>query len=121
MEGLTFTLLPDFPVRPVLTDNNLSALPAKYQDHIVSRYRAADVPLLDANSGFEPRTFDGEVLARWKPINGGPWRFAYDDAADGEHVERVMRMLDVAEVSGGRSCRHQAAYVTVHVVVQLAC
>jgi hypothetical protein len=30
MEGLTFTLLPDFPVRPVLTDNNLSALPAKY-------------------------------------------------------------------------------------------
>ena len=45
MEGRDFTLLPDFPVRPVLCDNNLSALPADYQDHIVARYRAAGVPL----------------------------------------------------------------------------
>lgn len=102
MEGKTFTLLPDFPVRPVLTDNNLSALPAKFQDHIVARYQAAGVPLLDANSGFEPRTFDDEVLARWKPINRGPWRFAYDDAADGPHVARVMKMLDKANISARR-------------------
>lgn len=100
MEGRDFTLLPDFPVRPILCDNNLSALPAEYQDHIVARYQATGVPLLDANSGFEPRTFDEEVLARWTPINRGPWRFAYDDAADGEHVERVMRML--AQVSPRR-------------------
>jgi hypothetical protein len=93
MEGRGFTLLPDFPVRPVLCDNNLSALPADYQQHIVDRYRAAGVPLLDANSGFEPRTFDEEVYRRWKPINRGPWRFAYDDEGDGPHVERVMRML----------------------------
>lgn len=93
MEGRDFTLLPDFPVRPILCDNNLSALPAEYQDHIIARYRATGTPLLDANSGFEPRTFDEEVLARWSPINRGPWRFAYDDAADGEHVERVMKML----------------------------
>ena len=53
MEGREFTLLPDFPVRPVLCDNNLSALPADYQDHIVARYQAEGVPLLDANSGFE--------------------------------------------------------------------
>lgn len=102
MEGREFTLLPDFPVRPVLCDNNLSALPPEYQDHIVARYREAGVPLLDANSGFEPRTFDDDVLARWKPINRGPWRFAYDDAADGPHVERVMRMLDKAGVSSRR-------------------
>jgi hypothetical protein len=93
MEGKSFTLLPDFPVRPVLCDNNLSALPADYQDHIVARYKAAGVPLLDANSGFEPRTFDGSVLARWREINRGPWRFAYDDQAEREHVERVMVML----------------------------
>ena len=102
MEGRAFTLLPDFEPRPVLCDNNLSALPADYQEYIVSRYQAAHVPLLDANSGFEPRTFDGEVLARWKPINRGPWRFAYDDAADGPHVERVMKMLDGAGVSARR-------------------
>jgi hypothetical protein len=79
MEGRDFTLLPDFPVRPILCDNNLSALPAEYQDHIIARYQAAGVPLLDANSGFEPRTFDDEVYARWRVINRGPWRFAFDD------------------------------------------
>ena len=93
MEGKDFTLLPDFPVRPVLCDNNLSALPADFQDHIVARYKAEGVPLLDANSGFEPRTFDDEVFRRWEPINRGPWRFAYDDQDDGPHVERVMKML----------------------------
>lgn len=102
MEGRDFTLLPDFPVRPVLCDNNLSALPADYQDHIVARYRATGVPLLDANSGFEPRTFDEEVFARWQPINRGPWRFAYDDASDREHVVRVMAMLDRHGVSSRR-------------------
>lgn len=93
MEGRTFTLLPDFPVRPVLCDNNLSALPADYQRHIIDRYKAAGVPLLDANSGFEPRTFDDEVWSRWREINRGPWRFAYDDQAERPYVERVMRML----------------------------
>lgn len=93
MEGKIFTELPDFPVRPVLCDNNLSALSSEYQDYIVGRYLAEDVPLLDANSGFEPRTFDEEVYRRWKPINKGPWRFAYDDEGDGPHFEKVMKML----------------------------
>jgi hypothetical protein len=93
MEGKRFTLLPDFPVRPVLCDNNLSALTADYQNHIIARYKTSGVPLLDANSGFEPRTFDDEVFARWREINRGPWRFAYDDAAERPYVERVMRML----------------------------
>lgn len=93
MEGKSFTELPDFPVRPVLCDNNLSALSAEYQNHIVGRYQSSDVPLLDANSGFEPRTFDDEVYARWKPINKGPWRFAYDDQDERQYVERCMTML----------------------------
>jgi hypothetical protein len=93
MEGKTFTLLPDFEPRPVLTDNNLSALPADYQQHIVDRYWAAGVPLLDANSGFEPKTFDEEVFRRWQPINGGVWRFAFDESGEREDVRRVIAML----------------------------
>ena len=93
MEGREFTLLPDFTPRPILCDNNLSALPAEYQDHIISRYVSAEVPLLDANSGFEPITFDDEVYARWQGINRGPWRFAYDEQKERAAVERVMRML----------------------------
>lgn len=93
MDGKQFTLMPDFPVRPILCDDNLSALPADYQKHIVDRYVRAGVPLLDANSGFEPATFDDEVFARWKPILKGPWRFGYDEKTEGENVERVFRML----------------------------
>jgi len=96
MEGRTFTMLPDFPVRPVLCDNNLSGLPANYQDHIIRRYHDEAVPLRDANSGFEPITFTPDVYARWAPLvnaGKGPWRFAYDERKEGADARRVMDML----------------------------
>jgi hypothetical protein len=93
MDGREFTLLPDFPVRPVLCDDNLSALPADYQQYIVNRYLKEGVPLLDANSGFEPATFDEEVFARWKPVLKGPWRFGFDESTEGEAVARAFRIL----------------------------
>lgn len=93
MDGKVFRLLPDFPVRPVLCDDNLSALPADYQQHIVDRYLTAGVPLLDANSGFEPRTFTEEVYRRWKPVLRGPWRFGFDEASEGAEVERAFAIL----------------------------
>lgn len=102
MEGRTFTLLPEFEPRPVLTDNNLSALPAEYQQHIVDRYLAAGVPLLDANSGFEPKTFDGEVFERWQPINRGPWRFGADESGEMDDVYRVIGMLKQRGVGARR-------------------
>ncbi|KQZ41826.1 hypothetical protein ASD63_16635 [Ensifer sp. Root558] len=107
MEGREFTLLPEFPVRPILCDNNLSGLPADYQDYIVDRYLAECVPLMDANSGFEPRTFDQDVFVRWSKINRGPWRFAYDDQQERHYVERVMCML--REVSA----RKKRVYVLI--------
>lgn len=96
MEGRNFTFIPDFPVRPVLCDNNLSGLPADYQEHIIRRYSEEGVPLLDANSGFEPMTFTPDVYKRWAPLlnaGKGPWRFAYDELKERSQVLRVMRML----------------------------
>jgi hypothetical protein len=93
MDGKEFTLLDNFPVRPVLCDDNLSALPPEFQEHIVARYRAEGVPLLDANSGFEPATFDEEVFRRWAPILKGPWRFGFDEATEGDAVARAFRIL----------------------------
>jgi hypothetical protein len=97
MEGRNFTYLPDFPVRPILCDNNLSALPTDYQDHIIRRYLDEKVILRDANSGFEPITFTEDVYRRWKPLvnaGRGPWRFAYDETRERADVVRVMRMLE---------------------------
>jgi hypothetical protein len=102
MEGKTFTLLPDFTPRPILCDNNLSALPVEYQEHIIRRYQETGVPLLDANSGFEPRTFDEATYQRWDVINKGPWRFALDDAGDLPHVERMMKILKDEPASSKR-------------------
>lgn len=96
MEGTKFKLLPDFPVRPVLCDNNLSALPTDYQDFIIRRYQEAGVKLKDANSGFEPVTFTQAVYERWKPIvnaGGGPWRFGYDTMKEATQARRVLKML----------------------------
>lgn len=93
MEGKEFTLLPDFTPRPILCDNNISALPGDYQDYIVEKYKKYGVILEDANSGFEPITFTEEVYRRWKEINKGPWRFAYDTTQEGDDVYRVMKML----------------------------
>lgn len=91
--GTEFTLIPDFIPRPVLCDDNLSALPIKYQEHIIERYRAAGVTLLDANSGFEPSSFDGGTVERWSSILRGPWRFGYDEMREREDVRRMMALL----------------------------
>ncbi len=93
MEGREFTLLPDFTPRPILCDNNLSALPVEYQDYIIDKYQNTSVHLLDANSGFEPRTFDESTYHRWKVINKGAWRFGYDETAEEDAVYRMSRTL----------------------------
>lgn len=95
LEG-DLTPIREFVPRPILCDNNLSALPADYQDFIIARYTEAKVKLRDANSGFEPKTFTPEVYQRWRPLiraGGGPWRFGYDSMDERPQALRVMRML----------------------------
>ena len=94
MEGKEFELKWDFIPRPILCDNNLSALPDEFQDHIIKRYKEENVSLLDANSGFEPRTFTPAVYDRWRTFYHGPWRFALDDMNEIDEVEQVLHMLD---------------------------
>lgn len=93
IEGKTFTLLPDFTPRPILMDNNLSALPVEYQEYIIDRYQQTDTILEDAQSGFEPRTFDDDTYQRWKVINRGPWRFAFDEMREEQEVKNMFRIL----------------------------
>lgn len=93
LEGISFTFDAGFQPATILCDNNLSALPVAYQEHIISRYQASGIPLLDANSGFEPRTFDEDTYQRWKPVLRGPWRFALDEMRELPEVERMMRIL----------------------------
>jgi hypothetical protein len=92
-EGRKFTLNWNFKPAPMLYDNNLSALPVKFQEHIIRRYQETDTRLSDANSGFEPHTFDEGTYERWRPILRGAWRFALDTSKELAEVKRMMRIL----------------------------
>lgn len=107
VEGLNFTLLPDFTPRPILCDNNLSALPVEYQQHIIDKYTRAGVVLRDANSGFEPITFDDGTFNRWREILRGPWRFAFDTTSEEPQVKRMMQILK------GESAKRKQVYVLI--------
>jgi pyruvate-formate lyase-activating enzyme len=93
LEGQSFTLDWEFVPAPILCDNNLSALPLAFQDHILCRYQETGTPLIDANSGFEPQTFDETTYQRWRPTLRGPWRFAFDTLQEEAAVARMMQIL----------------------------
>jgi len=93
LEGLRQNLDWEFLPAPVLCDNNLSALPIEFQEHIIRRYQEMDMRLADANSGFEPLTFDEQTYRRWKSILRGPWRFAFDTTSEEPQVQRMMNIL----------------------------
>lgn len=95
IEGNQFRYYPDSTPAKFLLDNNLSALPAKYQDHIIARYlsdwhRGGKV---DANSGFEPHTFTEETMRRWERFPLHCWRFGYDDITERNEALRMMSLL----------------------------
>jgi len=79
--------------RHILGDNNLSALPVEYQEFIIEKYKKFGIMAEDINSGFEPRTFDEGTYLRWREINRGPWRFAYDETKEGDDVYKVTQIL----------------------------
>lgn len=94
LEGNEFQFYPDAIPAPVLLDNNLSALPVEYQEHIIRRY--ANWPshkVVDAQSGFEPHTFDLATLKRWEKFPLKFWRFGYDDLTERDQALEMMRLL----------------------------
>lgn len=107
LEGLAFTLDWEFRPAPVLCDNNLSALPDDFQDHIIARYHAEGVQLLDCNSGFEPRSFTPATFERWRGRFKGAWRFAFDEQRERPEVDAMMKIL------AGEKPRKKQVYVLV--------
>jgi pyruvate-formate lyase-activating enzyme len=95
IEGRDFTFDWDFRPAPILSDNNLSATPIDFQEHIIRSYAHAGVRLAKAESGFEPRTFDADTFARWRPLmrQADAWRFAFDEQREAADVYRMMHVM----------------------------
>lgn len=92
-EGKEYSLDWDFQPSPLLYDNDVTDEPVDFQEHVIRRYQETGTPLLDANSGFEPKNFTEETYQRWKVILRGPWRFGYDILPERSHVRRMMQVL----------------------------
>jgi len=93
LEGKEFTLDWEFEPAVMLCDNNLSALPVEFQEHILKRYAERGMKLYDTNSGFEPRTFTEETYRRWRGKHGWAWRFAFDEYDEWKYVQPMMEIL----------------------------
>lgn len=94
-----FTLYTDVIPAPVILDNNLSALPFSHQQLIVESTLACDFEEVDANRGFEPRSFRPRTAELWKQLPLKAWRFAFDEMGERDAVLRMMKILDDAGVS----------------------
>lgn len=121
LEGSTYTLDWDFKPAPVLCDNNLAGLPAKFQRFVVNRYRQSGVRLLDANSGFAPRQFTRRQYKLWKQIVR-TWRFALDETKELADARRMLAILHAEAPARKRvyvltgnepveACRERAEFV----------
>lgn len=103
IEGKAFRYYPDAPLAKLLLDNNLSALPGEYQDHIVHRYCTEwGGGKVDANSGFEPHSFTESTLIRWKKFPLWCWRFGYDDITERDEALEMMRLLRTHGIHGDK-------------------
>lgn len=92
LEGTRFRFYPDATPAGMLLDNNLSELPAEYQEHIIRKYSGWE-GRVDANSGFEPHSFTEKTLLRWKGFPLLTWRFGYDDITERDESIEMMRLL----------------------------
>jgi hypothetical protein len=101
LEGTSFRFYPDATPAPLLLDNNLSALPIDYQNHIIRRYQGFPGKV-DANSGFEPHSFDEDTCKRWEDFPLRYWRFGYDDITERDQAGRMMTILARRGYSGDR-------------------
>lgn len=108
IEGKTFRYYPDAKPTKLLLDNNLSALPPEYQQHIIEAYRDFKGKV-DANSGFEPHTFDQATFDRWKEFPLLYWRFGYDDLTE---RDQALTMIDLLR-SNGVSSRKIQVYTLI--------
>ncbi|MEF8788265.1 MAG: hypothetical protein V5A84_04275, partial [Planctomycetota bacterium] len=72
--------LEDWPVRPVVCDNNLLAASRRHFDRVIDRLKA--LPHVDFNQGLEARLFTAHHARRIAELRSVKLRFAFDQVAD---------------------------------------
>lgn len=74
-------------------DNNLSELPAEYQEFIVERYLKDGITSVDANSGFEPKGVNNYVVSLFNQLPLRWWRIGFDEIGEEKQVLEAIRVI----------------------------
>lgn len=82
----------DFPLAPMLGDNNITATSWEHQLLVVNKYGnfAGEI---DINSGFDVRFFRQEHMDLYSRLRLKCWRFAFDTLDVWDDVWRVAKMM----------------------------
>lgn len=98
----------DFPLAPMIGDNNILATSWEHQELVVNRFINYDREI-DINSGFDVRFFQEEHKQLYSRLKLAYWRFAFDSMEVESDVRRVAAMMRANGLD-----RHQ---VTVYALI----
>jgi integrase len=104
IEGVDVHARLGFQPAPILCDNNLSALPVEFQEHILGA-TARRARSSGRNSGFEPRAFDEGTYAALEAAaarrRGASPSTRSRERADVERMMKILRAESARSGSGG--------------------
>lgn len=99
--------LDEWPIRPLICDNNFLATSRKHFDRVIDRLKCAGFPTVDFNQGLDARLFEDYHARRLRELKGIKVRFAFDNAGQETIVVDAVR----------RARRHGLNDITVYVLV----
>lgn len=93
IEGHTVTLNLKSKPAKVLMDNNLSQIPAAYQEYIVEKYLSAGITSVDCNSGFEPQGINERVVKLFDQLPLRWWRMGFDVITEEKQFVEAVKII----------------------------
>lgn len=105
MEG-NLTELNDWPVRPIICDNNLLATSDKHFDKVIDRLKI--LPFVDFNQGLEADLFTARHAAGMAQLKQPMIRFAFD------HVNEELKVLAAIKTAKNAGLKNIGCYVLIN-------
>jgi hypothetical protein len=93
IEGQKFVM--NYKSRParLLMDNNVSATPMDFKEHIVESYLRSGIDFLDCNSGFEPKSVDEETIKLFDQLPLKYWRMGFDEIGEEKQFVEAVKLI----------------------------
>ena len=97
------TELKDWPVRPIICDNNLLGCSQRHFDNVIDRLKV--LPFVDFNQGLEADLFTAHHAARMAELKQPMVRFAFD------HISEESKVIDAINIAKAAGLKSLGCYV----------